>query len=104
MDHIVYLDAKAKELGKLLDGGKTMIVRGAAGRKLPHGRVHTGDVLWFAENSGDGLVKASAVVKEAWSSDKLTSEESEQAILERQDKLCLTKEQLTDGRASGILF
>ena len=47
MDHIVYVDAKSKELGSILDGFKTMIIRGAAGRKLPHGRVSEGDVLYF---------------------------------------------------------
>ena len=35
MDHVVYLDAKAKELENLLSGKKTMVIRGAAGRKLP---------------------------------------------------------------------
>lgn len=29
MDHVVYLDAKAEEMGKLLDGRKSMIIRGA---------------------------------------------------------------------------
>ncbi len=33
MDHVVYLDAKADELRKLINGEKTMIIRGAAGRK-----------------------------------------------------------------------
>lgn len=42
MDHVVYLDARAKELEKLLDGRKTMIIRGAAGRKLPYGKVNKG--------------------------------------------------------------
>ena len=40
MDHVVYLDAKANELDRLLDGSKAMIIRGATGRKLPYGRVH----------------------------------------------------------------
>ena len=38
MDHVVYLDAKEKELDKLLSGEKSMIIRGAAGRKLPQDR------------------------------------------------------------------
>jgi len=32
MDHVAYLDAKAKEMDKILDGSKTMIIRGATGR------------------------------------------------------------------------
>lgn len=37
MDHIVYLNRKAKELENLKSGTKTMIIRGAMGRKLPYG-------------------------------------------------------------------
>ena len=35
MEHLAYCDTKAKVLDKLLKGTKTMIIRGAAGRKLP---------------------------------------------------------------------
>lgn len=58
MDHIVYVDAKAKEMDKLLSGEKTMVIRGAAGRKVPHGRVNVGDILFFINNNGEGIVKA----------------------------------------------
>jgi hypothetical protein len=37
MDHVVYLDAEAKELERLLAAQKTMIIWGATGRKLPYG-------------------------------------------------------------------
>lgn len=90
MDHVVYLDAKSKELERLINGTKTMIVRGAAGRKLPHGRVNVGDVLWFIENNADGMVKAYAVVKSVFNSEKLTVEESAKVISEQQCKLQLT--------------
>jgi hypothetical protein len=36
MDHVVYLDASAKELDLLLSAEKTMMIRGATGRKLPY--------------------------------------------------------------------
>ncbi|MFW6259790.1 MAG: hypothetical protein ACOC1R_02525 [Tangfeifania sp.] len=91
MDHIVYLDAKAKELENLQTGKKSMIIRGAAGRKLPYGRVKEGDVLYFAENKGDGLIKAKAVVKSVYESEKLSKEESEKVVDENQDKLQLNK-------------
>ena len=51
MDHVVYLDAKANELEKLSDGSKTMIIRGATGRKLPYGRDNEGDILYFINNT-----------------------------------------------------
>ncbi|KXK05019.1 MAG: hypothetical protein UZ04_CHB001000908 [Chlorobi bacterium OLB4] len=62
MDHVVYLDAKANELEKLLDGSKTMIIRGATGRKLPYGRVNQDDTLYFINNNAEGVVKAKATV------------------------------------------
>lgn len=39
MEHLVYCDDKEKVLEKIMDGTKTMVVRGAAGRKIPHSRV-----------------------------------------------------------------
>lgn len=93
MDHVVYLDAKEKELDKLLAGEKSMIIRGAAGRKLPYGRVEASDVLWFIENKGDGLIKGTAIVKSVYNSEKMTGQESEKAILDRQDQLRLTPNQ-----------
>lgn len=89
MDHVVYLDTKAKELENLKSGAKTMIARGAMGRKLPHGRVHAGDVLYFIENKGDGLVKARAEVADAFHSPQLSKDESARLIEANQDKLLL---------------
>ncbi len=89
MDHIVYLDAKAKELENLESGTKTLIIRSATGRKLPYGRVEVSDILYFAENNGDGLIKAKAGVKSVFFSEKLTKEESEKMVKENQSKLQL---------------
>lgn len=94
MDHVVYVDAKEKELALLLSGEKTMIVRGAAGRKLPHGRVAAGDRLFFIQNNGDGLVRASAVVSGVFNSEKFSEEESLQVIEAHQPALCLTAAQV----------
>lgn len=89
MDNIVYLDFKARELENLKSGKKTMIIRGAMGRKLPYGKVNPGDVLYFIENNGDGLVKAKAVVTKVFNSDQLTKSESENLVKQNQDKLML---------------
>lgn len=94
MDHVVYVDAKEKELTKLLCGEKRMLIRGAAGRKLPYGRVKESNVLWFIENKGDGLVKGKAIVKSVYNSERLTGQESEKAILDRQEQLKLTPNQI----------
>ncbi|MFW6257342.1 MAG: hypothetical protein ACOC11_01035 [Prolixibacteraceae bacterium] len=91
MDHLVYLDHKAKELENLKSGKKSMIIRGAMGRKLPYGRVHKSDVLYFIENNGDGLVKGKAAVEKVFNSKKLTKEQSVRIVAENQDKLVLDK-------------
>ncbi len=93
MDHVVYLDASAKELDLLLSAGKTIIIRGATGRKLPYGRVNQNDVLYFINNNADGYVRAMAKVKSVLNSEKLTEDESAQLVDRYQDKLQLTRKQ-----------
>lgn len=89
MDHVVYLDFKAKELENIINGKKKMIIRGAMGRKLPYGRVNKADVLFFIENKGDGLVKGKAIVDNVFNSEKLTKEQSAELVEKNQDKLIL---------------
>lgn len=93
MDHVVYLDAKAKEIENLIAGQKTMIIRGAAGRKLPYGRVSSGDVLYFINNNAEGLIKARAKAKSVFNSEKMSREEATELVEEHQDKLRLTDKQ-----------
>lgn len=93
MDHVVYLDAKANEYDKLIEGTKTMIIRGAAGRKMPYGRVNEGDILFFINNNGEGKVKAKANVKQVFNSEKMTKEESIELVENNSDKLNLTDKQ-----------
>ncbi len=94
MEHVVYLDAREKELDKLLGGEKKMIIRGATGRKLPYGRVYPGEVLWFIENSGNGFVRCCGTVKEVFNSEKLTEQESQNIVSNKQSMLCLTPNQI----------
>lgn len=70
-----------------------MIIRGAAGRKLPHGRVFIGDVLYFIYNNGEGEIKAKASVAWVFNSEKMTEEESVALIKKYQKKLLLTDKQ-----------
>lgn len=91
MDHVVYLDTRANELENLLTGKKTMILRGAAGRKLPHGRVKRGDILYFMRNNGEGLVKARALVKSVFHSDQLSPDESRKIVHDNQPRLQLNE-------------
>lgn len=99
MDHVVYLDSQAKELENLLSDRKTMLIRGATGRKMPHGRVNTGDVLYFINNNAEGAVCARCVVTNALHSEKLSEDESHALIQQNQPKLQLTDKQF--GRWAG---
>jgi hypothetical protein len=93
MDHVVYLDANAKEMDLILSNKKTMIIRGATGRKLPYGRVNQGDTLYFINNNAEGVILARAIVKSVINSDKLSESESAQLINNHQENLLLTNKQ-----------
>jgi hypothetical protein len=93
MDHIVYLDAKTGEIENLIRGNKTMIIRGASGRKLPHGRVSQGDMLYFVNNNGDGEIRARGIAATVFCSGILTEEESFEITIRNQDKLQLPDNQ-----------
>ena len=94
MDHVVYLDTKAKELDLLISGEKSMIIRGATGRKLPHGRADPGDVLYFINNNAEGVVRAKASVTSVLNSEKMTPEESTRLVESNQSKLKLSPQQI----------
>ncbi len=94
MDHVVYLDSKAKELDLLLSNQKTMIIRGGTGRKMPYGRVNPRDILYFINNNAEGIILARANVKSILNSEKLTQAESVHLIDQNQEKLLLTKKQI----------
>ena len=70
-----------------------MIIRGAAGRKMPYGRVNVGDVLYFINNNGEGQVKARAIAKSVLNSEKMTKEQSIDLVEKNQEKLKLTDQQ-----------
>ena len=93
MNHAVYLDAKSNEFENLLNSKKTMIIRGATGRKLPYGRVNKDDVLYFLNNNAEGKVKAKAIVKSVFNSEKMTEDESTELVKKNQNKLQLTDKQ-----------
>ncbi|MBS7020947.1 MAG: hypothetical protein KH135_03645 [Firmicutes bacterium] len=92
MVHLVYCDDKSKEIEKIIDGSKTMIVRGAAGRKIPHSRVFPDEILYFMEK-GTKKIIAKAKVVDVQNYIKLTEEEIKQKLEENQEKLLLTEKQ-----------
>ncbi|MEW6504154.1 MAG: hypothetical protein AB1457_09355 [Chloroflexota bacterium] len=94
MDHIVYVDTKSREMEKLLSGKKTMIVRTASGRKLPYDRVKNGDRLFFTRNNGEGVILASALVKQVIQFGPVNRELSFEILNNHQSRLNLSESQV----------
>ena len=96
MVHLVYCDNTGKKgekvLDKILSGTKTMIIRGAAGRKIPHSRVFKGEELYFMEK-GSLMITAKAKVRDVQNYVKLTEEEICRVLEDNQEKLNLTEKQ-----------
>ena len=92
MVHLVYCDDKEKVLGKIINGSKTMIIRGAAGRKIPHSRVFDDEILYFMKK-GSKKISAKARVKSVQNFIKLTDEEITEILKKNQDKLDLSEKQ-----------
>ena len=96
MVHLVYCDSTGKrgerELDKIISGIKTMVVRGAAGRKIPHSRVFEGEILYFLEK-GTAKISVTASVKSVQNYVKLTDAEITQVLENNQTKLTLSENQ-----------
>lgn len=81
-----------KQLGKILDGSKTMVIRSAAGRKIPHSRVFKDEALYFMEK-GNKKIAAKAIVKDVQNFVKLADGIITKTIEVNNDKLRLTGKQ-----------
>lgn len=92
MVHLVYCDDKEEVLEKILSGEKTMIVRGAAGRKIPHSRVFEDETLYFMKK-GTGKISAMATVNLVQNFVKLTDSEISETLNNNQNKLALSDKQ-----------
>lgn len=96
MVHLVYCDNAGKKgehvLDKILAGTKTMVVRGAAGRKIPHSRVFEGETLYFMEK-GSLSISAKAKVKKVQNLVKLADQEITEVLEDNQYKLNLSEKQ-----------
>lgn len=92
MVHVVYCNDKEKVLEKIMAGTKTMIIRSAAGKKIPHSRVSTGEKLYFMKK-GTGQITAMADVKDVHNYVKLSEEEINNVFEVNQEKLNLSEKQ-----------
>lgn len=93
-EHLVYLNNKAKELEKLLNNEKTMIIRGAAGKKVPlGGRAKVDDIVYFVETGGDMVVTHRGIISKVIETEKMTPDESIAFVDKYEKELNLSKDQ-----------
>ena len=92
MVHLVYTDEREKELVQILSGKKTMVIRGAAGRKIPHSRVFPGELIYFMEK-GSQKITVQAIVKDVHNYTKLLDDEIKSILEKNQAKLLLSDQQ-----------
>lgn len=92
MVHLVYCDDKEKVLEKILSGEKTMVVRGATGRKIPHSRVFESETLYFMKK-GTASISAMAIVDSVQNYVKLTDDEIAKTLADNQNRLNLSDKQ-----------
>ncbi|HOP65969.1 MAG TPA: hypothetical protein PLX66_03015 [Bacilli bacterium] len=93
-EHLVYLNSKEKELEKLLNGSKTMIIRGAAGKKCPlGGRAKINDTIYFVETGGNMMVSYKGIISYVDEDYKMTPEESIKFLKKYDKQLNLSEKQ-----------
>lgn len=93
MIHIVICDNKYKELDKIVNGERTILLRGSASRRIPHSRIFINDELYFVEKgSNEAMYHAHVTNAESYS--KLTSMEIDKIFDENCDKLNLCDEEI----------
>jgi hypothetical protein len=93
MDHVVCLDEGAKELENLVNGNKSMILRGDDVINLHFSQVKKGDMLYFVKENGITEVMAKGIVSSVCCTGRLTEEESYETVIRNQDRLQLPDSQ-----------
>ena len=93
MNHLVYLDARAGELEKILSGVKTMLVKEFDPAQISALSVNSGDSLYFLRDQDDSAVRVKASVVRVLNFSKASEEDPLHALKEMQPRLQLTEEQ-----------
>ena len=88
MIHIVICDNKTKELDKIINKERTIILRGSATRRIPNSRIFINDELYFV-NKGENKSYYHAIVTNADSYKALTKMEIDEIFVKYKDKLNL---------------
>lgn len=93
MNHLVFLDARASELEKILSGLKTMIVRQYDPISYNEQPVHPGDCLYFLRDEDDLFLRVKATVVQVLLPENTSNSDMTHILKEAQPKLQLTENQ-----------
>ena len=93
MNHLVFLNAQAGELEKILSGVKTMLVKEFDPIRTSAHPVNPGDSLYFLRNNDDCAVRVKATVDRVLPTEERSDEDLAHILKELQPRLQLTEEQ-----------
>jgi hypothetical protein len=93
MNHLVFLDAQASELEKILSGVKSMVLKAFEPTQSADHPVKPGDSLYFLRNNDECDLRVKATVVRVLSFTRNLNEDLSHYLKEMQPKLQLTEEQ-----------
>jgi len=93
MNHLVFLDAQAGELEKILSGVKTMLAKEFDPAYTPAHPINLDDSLYFLRNNDDYAVRVKATVVRVLPTEERSDEDLAHILKELQPRLQLTEEQ-----------
>lgn len=94
VNHIVFLSKSSKSMDKVIAGKKTAVIRASSNKKAPFIKTKKGDILYFVQKNTKGYIECKAIVKESTTTNELTKDEALDFILENQNELMLSAEQI----------
>lgn len=101
MNYLVFLDASAGELEKILSGVKTMLLKEFDPAQTPAHPMIPGDSLYFLRDKDDCALRVKATVIDVLLFTKNTDEDLSQLLKEMQPRLQLTETQFNHWSAKG---
>ena len=93
MNHLVFLDAQAGELEKILSGVKTMLVKDFDPAHTAAQPINLDDSLYFLRNNDDCAVRVKATVVRVLPTEERSDEDLARVLKELQPRLQLTEQQ-----------
>jgi hypothetical protein len=93
VNHLVYLDTRAGELGKILSGVKTMLIKELDPAQTTAHPVRPGDSLYFLRDNGECAVRVQATVTRVLFFTNRLDQDLSHTLKEMQPRLQLTEDQ-----------